>query len=102
MTSEPIRDPRADHLLTPQNCALVTDVVGGTSPEAHQAGLDSIAQPAANPLAWSRWGVSCSATGPARKPRKASRRSCSAGTARWPGRAAGPPATGLGRAADPR
>jgi nicotinamidase-related amidase len=22
MTSEPIRDPRADHLLTPQNCAL--------------------------------------------------------------------------------
>jgi hypothetical protein len=23
MTSEPIRDPRADHLLTPQNCALV-------------------------------------------------------------------------------
>jgi len=23
MTSEPIRDPRGDHLLTPQNCALV-------------------------------------------------------------------------------
>ncbi len=23
MTSEPIRDPRTDHLLTPQNCALV-------------------------------------------------------------------------------
>lgn len=23
MTSEPVRDPRADHLLTPQNCALV-------------------------------------------------------------------------------
>ena len=23
MTSEPIRDPLADHLLTPQNCALV-------------------------------------------------------------------------------
>jgi len=23
MTSEPIRDPRADHLLTPQNCGLV-------------------------------------------------------------------------------
>ena len=23
MTSEPIRDPVADHLLTPQNCALV-------------------------------------------------------------------------------
>jgi hypothetical protein len=25
MTSEPIRDPRGDHLLTPQNCALVID-----------------------------------------------------------------------------
>ena len=23
MTSEPIRDPRGDHLLTPRNCALV-------------------------------------------------------------------------------
>jgi hypothetical protein len=23
MTSEPIRDPRGDHMLTPQNCALV-------------------------------------------------------------------------------
>jgi hypothetical protein len=23
MTSEPIRDPRADNLLTPQNCALI-------------------------------------------------------------------------------
>ena len=23
MTSEPARDPRADHLLTPQNCALI-------------------------------------------------------------------------------
>jgi nicotinamidase-related amidase len=23
MTSEPVRDPRGDHLLTPQNCALV-------------------------------------------------------------------------------
>ena len=23
MTSEPVRDPLADHLLTPQNCALV-------------------------------------------------------------------------------
>ena len=23
MTSEPIRNPRADYLLTPQNCALV-------------------------------------------------------------------------------
>ena len=23
MTSERVRDPRADHLLTPQNCALV-------------------------------------------------------------------------------
>jgi len=23
MTSEPVRDPRADHLLTPQNCALI-------------------------------------------------------------------------------
>jgi hypothetical protein len=49
MTSEPIRDPRADHLLTPQNCALVTDVVGGTSPEAHQAGLDRIAQAGGQP-----------------------------------------------------
>ncbi len=23
MTSEPVRDPLADHLLTPQNCALI-------------------------------------------------------------------------------
>jgi hypothetical protein len=23
MTSEPVRDPRGDHLLTPQNCALI-------------------------------------------------------------------------------
>src|SRR6266566_4704044 len=123
MTSEPVRDPLADHLLTPQNCALiiidyqpthgplqdvlpgitapdrttinawedaefkqavraagrrklimaalwteacltfpsldamregyetypVTDAVGGTSPEAHQAGLDRIAQAGGQP-----------------------------------------------------
>jgi nicotinamidase-related amidase len=46
MTSEPIRDPWADHLLTREGYETypVVDAVGGTSPEAHRAGLDRIAQ----------------------------------------------------------
>jgi hypothetical protein len=31
MTSEPIRDPRADHLLTPQNCAPATALCSGSA-----------------------------------------------------------------------
>ena len=40
---------------------------------------------AASRPVWSRWVASCSATGVAREPRRASRRSCSAGSGRWPG-----------------
>jgi nicotinamidase-related amidase len=86
MTSEPIRDPLADRLLTPQNCALViidyqptqirswqsprsvdamregyetypvTDAVGGTSAEADQAGLDRIAQGGGQPTSVTQVG----------------------------------------------
>jgi hypothetical protein len=161
MTSEPVRDPWADHLLTPQNCALiiiatgrnqptiaplqdvlpgiaaldrttlnswedtefrqavratgrrklimaalwteacltfpsldamregyetypVADAVGGTSPEAHQAGLDRIAQAGGQPTSVARWGANCSGTGPAGKPPRTSRRSCSAESEPWP------------------
>jgi hypothetical protein len=44
--------------------------------------------------------VSCRRTGPAQKPRKASRRSCSAGIGRWPERAPSPPATAFANAPD--
>ncbi len=90
MTSAPVRDPLADHLLTPQNAALllidyqpsqlagvhsmdrdllvknavstvktiktfevpVVDAIGGTSPEAHRAGLDRVIQAGGQPISW--------------------------------------------------
>lgn len=111
MTSAPIRDPLADHLITPENaafllidyqpaqlagvrsmdrallvknavstvrtiifCALwteicmaftaldalregyevypVVDAIGGTSPEAHRAGLDRVIQAGGQPISW--------------------------------------------------
>src|SRR5215813_3608624 len=47
MTSAPVRDPIADHLLTP-----VVDAIGGTSPEAHRAGLDRVMQSGGQPISW--------------------------------------------------
>jgi nicotinamidase-related amidase len=116
MTSAPIRDPRSDHLLTPENAAFliidyqpsqlagvrsmdqallvenavstvrtikafgvpvvhstinvatgrggptalregyevypVVDAIGGTSPEAHRAGLDRVIQAGGQPISW--------------------------------------------------
>ena len=76
MTSQPIRDQVEDHLITPKNATLimtalwteacltfpsldalregyevypVTDAVGGTSLEAHRAGLERIVQAGAQP-----------------------------------------------------
>ena len=57
----------------------VTAAVGGHRPRRTRPGWTASPRPATNRLAWSRWGVNCSATGPARKPRKASRRFCSVG-----------------------
>ena len=72
MTSAPVRDPLADHLLTPENAAFllidyqpaldalregyevypVVDAIGGTSPEAHRAGLDRVMQAGGQPVSW--------------------------------------------------
>jgi nicotinamidase-related amidase len=75
MASQSPRDPVTDHLLTPQNAALVVidyqpsqvqtvtsrddfevfpvvDAVGGTSPEAHRSGLERIGQAGAQPISW--------------------------------------------------
>jgi nicotinamidase-related amidase len=67
MTSAPVRDPLADHLITPQNAAFllidyalregyevypVVDAIGGTSPEAHRAGLDRVMHAGAQPITW--------------------------------------------------
>ncbi len=70
------RDPVADHLLTPQNAGVViidfqpvqvasiasmnkrllvanvVDAVGGTSAEAHRAGLERIVQAGGVPISW--------------------------------------------------
>ena len=48
MTSEPIRDPRAGHLLTPQNCALL--IID------YPAGLDRIAQAGGQPTSVTQVG----------------------------------------------
>jgi len=50
-----VRDPLADHLLTPLNSALIlidVDAVGGTSAEAHRAALERIVQAGAHPITW--------------------------------------------------
>jgi hypothetical protein len=91
MTSPAIRAPLADHLITPQNAALVlidyqpsqfgtvrsmdpdllrmafaaldalregyevypvVDAIGGTSLDAHRAGLDRVVQAGAQPIGW--------------------------------------------------
>jgi nicotinamidase-related amidase len=127
MARATVRDPLADHLITPENSALledhrpvdrttrnawedivfleavrvtgrrrliscalwteicmafpaldavregyevypVVDAIGGTSVEAHRAGLERVAQAGAHPSAGSRSRASFSATGPARRP----------------------------------
>ena len=78
----------------------VTDAVGGTSSEAHQAGLDRIAQAGGKPTSVVQVGCELQRDSAARKPWRASRRSCSAGTGRWPGRAASPRATKSARAGE--
>jgi hypothetical protein len=80
MAREPVRDPLADHLLTPQNAAMfvidyqrsqfagvrsidrdlllenidypVVDALGGTSEEAHGAGLERVARAGGQPISW--------------------------------------------------
>jgi hypothetical protein len=89
MTGAPVRDPLADHLLTPQNAASfaaldalregyevypVTDAIAGTTPEAHRAGLERVIQAGGSRSPGSRSRASCSATGagrtrPTRSPR---------------------------------
>ena len=53
----------------------VVDAIGGTSPEAHRAGLDRVIQPAGSRSAGSRWLASFCATGPAQRPRRSPRSS---------------------------
>jgi hypothetical protein len=43
-----IRDPLADHLLTPQNAATIA----GTSVEAHRAGIERVALAGGQPVSW--------------------------------------------------
>jgi hypothetical protein len=43
VTSAPVRDQVADHFLAPENAAFpVVHAIGGTSAEAHRAGLDRV------------------------------------------------------------
>jgi hypothetical protein len=43
-----IRDPLVDHLLTPQNAAMIA----GTSVEAHRAGIERVALAGGQPVSW--------------------------------------------------
>jgi hypothetical protein len=66
MASLPVRDPIGDHLLTPQNAALIVtdyqpfqfsgvqsvDPIGRTSVEAHRAGVERVVQAGATPIGW--------------------------------------------------
>ncbi len=79
MTSAPIRDQLGDHLITPQNAALVVcalwtevcmaftaldalregyevypviDAIAGTSAEAHRAGIERVVQAGGVPIGW--------------------------------------------------
>ncbi|MEO8367100.1 MAG: isochorismatase family protein [Pseudoxanthomonas sp.] len=54
----------------------VVDAVGGTSLEAHRAGLQRIVQAGAHPVSWVQWTVSCSATGTGKPRCRRSPRSC--------------------------
>jgi nicotinamidase-related amidase len=45
----------------------VVDAVGGTSVEAHRAGLERVVQAGGQPISWSRWRASFSVTGLARR-----------------------------------
>jgi hypothetical protein len=49
-----VRDPVADPLITPQGYDVypVVDAVGGTSVEAHRAGLERVAQAGGKPISW--------------------------------------------------
>src|SRR5437016_3704953 len=71
MTSEPIRDPLSDHLLTPQNCALVVidyqpfqiEVVGSMDRELLVQNIVSVARMAMTydlPIVLSTVGVAAS------------------------------------------
>jgi nicotinamidase-related amidase len=53
-----------DALLEGYEVYPVVDAVGGTSPEAHRAGIDRMIQAGAQPIGWVSL-ASCSATGPA-------------------------------------
>ncbi len=55
--------PTLDALRQGYQVFPVVDAVGGTSPEAHRAGLERIVQAGANPSAGYRWPASCNATG---------------------------------------
>src|SRR5437868_8545287 len=55
----------------------VVDAVGGTSLEAHRAGLSESCERAGNPSAGCRWRVSSSAIGPGSTPFRTSSISCS-------------------------
>ena len=69
MAGAPIRDPLTDHLLTPQNAALIVidyqpsqfaavrsmdsgDAIGGTSEDAHRAGLERVVQAGGQLISW--------------------------------------------------
>ena len=50
MTSGPIRDPIADHLITPHNAALL--LIDYQPSQAHRAGVDRVVQAGGQPITW--------------------------------------------------
>jgi nicotinamidase-related amidase len=74
--------PSLDALRQGYEVYPVIDAIGGTSPEAHRAGIGP-SRPAASQSAGSRSPVSCSATGTApRRSRKSSRSSSTRGSSK--------------------
>ena len=56
--------PALDALREGYEVFPVVDAVGGTSPEAHRAGLERIVQAGANPISWVSLACELSETGP--------------------------------------
>ena len=69
--------PALDALREGYEVYPVVDAIGGTSEEAHRAGIERVVQAGAQPITWVALPSSSSATGHARKRSPTSSRSCS-------------------------
>jgi nicotinamidase-related amidase len=69
--------PALDALREGYDVYPVVDAIGGTSEDAHRAGLDRVVQADAQPVTWVALPSSFSATGDGRKRSPTSSRSCS-------------------------